>query len=60
MHSNRELTALIECLIGDGFKKDADELMKLTKFAEDEAFRSIRSRYLIFSSSVCMSISVSR
>ncbi len=36
LHSNHELAALIEELIGPGFKKDAAELEKLEKFADDE------------------------
>ena len=36
LYSNQELTALIERLIGDGFKRDADELKKLAEFAGDE------------------------
>lgn len=36
LHCNPELTALIETLIGSGFKKDAMELEKLAKFAEDK------------------------
>ena len=35
---NRELSALIEETIGDGFKTDADELEKLLAFADDEEF----------------------
>lgn len=35
LHANPELTAWIEGLIGDGFKKDAMELEKLGDFAED-------------------------
>ena len=35
---NRELSALIEETIGDGFKTDADELEKLVAFADDEEF----------------------
>ncbi len=34
---NRELADLITKTIGDGYKKDADELEKLLKFKEDEA-----------------------
>lgn len=37
LHCNRELSALLEELIGEGFKKDAMELEKLSAFAEDEA-----------------------
>lgn len=37
LHANPELAALIEDLIGDGFKKDAGELEKLAGFAGDEA-----------------------
>ncbi|MCC8100982.1 MAG: glycogen/starch/alpha-glucan family phosphorylase [Clostridiales bacterium] len=33
---NPQLTAEIELLIGPGFKKDADELEKLTRFCEDD------------------------
>ena len=36
MHSNPQLCELITSLIGDGWKKDADELEKLMKFADDE------------------------
>ena len=36
MHCNHELTALIEDLIGDGFKKDAIELEKLQEYVNDE------------------------
>lgn len=36
MHCNHELTSFITSLIGDGFKKDAMELEKLSKFAEDK------------------------
>ena len=36
LHCNPALTDLIEELIGDGFKKDADELEKLGAFLEDE------------------------
>ena len=35
LHSNPELTELITSLIGDGFKKDAEELEKLAKYAKD-------------------------
>ncbi len=37
LYSNPELTALIEELIGPGFKKDAMELTKLEQFLEDDA-----------------------
>ena len=37
LHSNHELTAFIEKLIGDGFKKDAEELKKLEQFIDDDA-----------------------
>lgn len=37
LHCNHELTALIERLIGDEFKKDAMELNKLLAYKEDEA-----------------------
>ena len=37
LHCNHELTALIESLIGPGFKKDATELEKLGKFVDDPA-----------------------
>ena len=33
---NKELTAYLESLIGDGFKKDAEELEKLLQFKEDQ------------------------
>ena len=36
MHSNPELSTLITSLIGDGWKRDAAELSKLTKFAGDK------------------------
>ena len=36
MHANPELAAFISSLIGDGWKKDAMELSKLTKFAGDK------------------------
>ena len=36
LHCNPELTDFITSLIGDGFKKDADELKKLAEFADDE------------------------
>ena len=36
LHCNRELSDCIESLIGDGFKKNADELEKLLAFKEDE------------------------
>lgn len=38
MHSNPELTQLIDSAIGDGWKKDANELEKLLQFANDESF----------------------
>ena len=37
LHCNHELTALIESLIGDGFKTDAEELEKLAAYADDAA-----------------------
>ena len=37
LHSNKELTALVEELIGSGFKKDAMELEKLGQFVNDDA-----------------------
>ena len=37
LYSNPELAALIEELIGPGFKKDATELKKLEKFVNDDA-----------------------
>ncbi len=37
MHCNHELTNFITELIGDGFKKDATELEKLTKFIDDKS-----------------------
>ncbi len=37
MHSNPELSALISELIGEGWKKDANELTGLMKYADDEA-----------------------
>lgn len=36
LHCNPELTEFITSLIGDGFKKNADELKKLAEFADDE------------------------
>ncbi len=36
MHSNPELSALISELIGEGWKKDADELTGLMKYADDK------------------------
>ena len=36
LHCNPKLTNLITGLIGDGFKKDADELKKLSAFINDE------------------------
>ncbi|MBE6837378.1 MAG: glycogen/starch/alpha-glucan phosphorylase [Ruminococcus sp.] len=36
LHSNPELTELISELIGDGYKKDASELIKLKKFKDDK------------------------
>ena len=36
LHCNRELSDCIISLIGDGFKKNADELEKLLAFKEDE------------------------
>lgn len=36
LHCNRELSSYIESLIGDGFKKNADELEKLLAFKDDE------------------------
>lgn len=38
MHCNHELTSFITSLIGDGFKKNAMELEKLSKFTEDKKF----------------------
>ncbi|MCM1487958.1 MAG: glycogen/starch/alpha-glucan family phosphorylase [Firmicutes bacterium] len=35
MHCNRELTSLIDSLIGEGWKKDAKELKKLMSFRKD-------------------------
>ncbi len=40
LHSNRELTDLIESKIGDGFKKHPSELEKLLSFQDDEEFQS--------------------
>ena len=37
LHSNHELTGLISSKLGDGFKKDANELEKLMQFKDDEA-----------------------
>ena len=37
MHCNEELTQLITECIGDGFKKNADELEKLAAFVDDDA-----------------------
>lgn len=36
LHSNPKLAELITTLIGDGYKKDADELEKLKKFKDDK------------------------
>ncbi len=36
LHCNKPLTAFLEKTIGDGFKKDAEELEKLLSLAEDE------------------------
>ena len=36
MHSNPGLSALLSELIGEGWKKDADELIGLMKYADDE------------------------
>ena len=36
LHCNKPLTAYIESLIGDGFKKDATELKKLEKYVDNE------------------------
>ena len=36
LHCNEGLSAYIESLIGDGFKKDATELKKLEQFKDDE------------------------
>ena len=40
MSCNRELAATITKAIGDGWKKDANELEKLLKFKDDEVFLS--------------------
>ena len=37
MHCNEDLTSLIEELIGNDFKKDADKLEELGKFVDDDA-----------------------
>ena len=37
LHCNHPLTKFIEELIGDGFKKDANELEKLLQFVDDDA-----------------------
>lgn len=37
LHSNKNLTVLLEELIGSGFKKDAMELEDLAKYADDDA-----------------------
>lgn len=37
MHCNHELTDFITSKIGDGFKKNADELEKLLQFVDDDA-----------------------
>ncbi|MCR5607502.1 MAG: glycogen/starch/alpha-glucan family phosphorylase [Lachnospiraceae bacterium] len=37
MYCNRDLTSFITELIGDGFKKNADELEKLLQFKDDDA-----------------------
>lgn len=39
LYSNKELTDLIESVIGSGFKKDLFELEKLIPFADDTAFQ---------------------
>ena len=39
LHSNKELTALIESKIGPNFKKDPKELEKLMNFINDEKFQ---------------------
>jgi len=39
LHSNIELTELIESYIGSGFKKDLNELSKLLKYADDKEFQ---------------------
>ena len=39
MNCNPDLASLISSKIGDGWKKDYNELKKLAKFAEDEAFQ---------------------
>ena len=36
LHCNKPLAAFLEKTIGDGFKKDAEELEKLVHYAEDE------------------------
>ena len=38
LHCNEKLTGLIEDTIGDGFKKDAEELKKLSGYKDDPAF----------------------
>lgn len=40
LHCNHPLAAFLERQIGDGFKQDAMELLKLSKFADDEAVLS--------------------
>ncbi len=37
LHCNKELSTIVEDLIGPGFKKDAMELEKLAQFANDDA-----------------------
>lgn len=37
LHSNKQLSAIVEDLIGPGFKKDAMELEKLAQFVNDDA-----------------------
>lgn len=36
IHSNKELTKLIDSLIGDEYKKDSNKLIALTKFIDDK------------------------
>ena len=54
MHANPELSKLISSLIGEGWKKDAAELTKLTKFAGDKkvleellAIKNIKKQQLV-------------
>lgn len=41
LHCNHALASLIEAKIGDGFKKDAMELLKLEKFEDDATLQAL-------------------